>query len=220
MSDEKLQEATEFMKARPKIDESQVEEMRNKLTKKMDKWADKIQVSMAFTPKVNRREGERWTDENGKSWEMKDNIARSVGVRDAARMPIWCPSCTHPMNKKIDDKFYWTRGWCFDCNVEKDGEMIARRDGSWEKYCTQIMRANEVSFLKDKIMEHMEYMRTFRAPQIHFESGGWEEIATREDFAPLFEKLEADIEFCLARLDVIKKEQEEEENRKKEDSVS
>lgn len=205
---EEFKEATEFMKERPKIDEKKILEMRNKITEKVDKWANRIQVSMAFTPKITRREGERWTGENGKSWEMKDGVAQSISTTQSARMPIWCPSCKKPMNNRLDPKFYWTRGWCFDCNVEKDGEMIARRDGSWEKYEQEIMRANEVSILKDKISEHMEYIRTFRPPQIHFDDGRWEQLAEKTDFSLLFEKLEADIDFCLKRLEYIKNEEE------------
>ena len=205
---DKVKEATEFMKERPEVDEAKILEMRDRITNKVDKWANRIQVSMAFTPKITRREGERWVDGNGKNWVMSDGIAQSISTTQDARMPIWCPSCKKPMNGTYDKKFYWLRGHCLNCNIDRDGEMIAKNDGTWEKYQHEIMTANEVAMLKDKIAEHLDYIRTFSTPQAHFDDGRWEELATRQDFSMLFEKLEADIEFCLARLEIIRQEEE------------
>jgi hypothetical protein len=205
---EEFKEPQEFLKDRPKIDEKKIQELRDKVGNKLNKWADKIQVSMAITPKITRNEGERWI-EDGKTWEMKGGVRMSVSNLVEARMPFWCPKCTKPMNHKWDRKFWSIRGWCYDCNIEFEGQM--RLDGTWDRFEKETMRANEISWLKDKIAEHMDYIRTFKEPQIFFEDGRYEVLATKDEFSELFKTIEKDIEFMLARLEVIKAEQEAEE---------
>jgi hypothetical protein len=191
------------------LDEKKVAEMRSKISQKMNKWADRIQVSMAITPKITRYEGDRWTDDNGKTWEIKGGIKQSVSHLIEARMPHWCPKCTKPMNHKFDRKFYYLRGWCYDCNVEHDGAMMA--NGTWPKFEKEMMRANEISWLKDNIQRELDVIHNFKEPQLMFEDGRIEILAGREEFSELFKKLEEDIQLMMDRLEVIKREQEAEE---------
>ena len=208
MSDE-FKEPTSFLKEdRPKINEAKIQELRNKVGNKLNKWADRIQVSMTIIPKITRNEGDRW-EEDGKLWEMKGGVKMSVSNLINARMPFWCPKCTKPMNHKFDRKFWSIRGWCYDCNIEHDGQMMV--DGTWPRFEREMLRANEIAWLKDKIAEHVDYIRTFKEPQVFFEDGRYEILATKDEFSELFHKLELDIQFMLDRLDVIKREQEDEE---------
>lgn len=80
--------------------------VRQSVGKKLNSWADRIQVSMAFIPKVQHVEGERW-EENGKTWTIKNGLRQSISVLDAARMPHWCPKCSKPMNNRFDRKFFF-----------------------------------------------------------------------------------------------------------------
>lgn len=209
MSD--FQEPTEYTKG-PKLSEQElqqkVEGMREGITKKLTKWADRIQVSMAFTPKVERLEGERW-EEGGKTWEMKGGIPQSVSMLQAARMPHWCPKCSKPLNHRFDRKFYYLRGWCYNCNIDIEGAMRLKNDGSWERYEKRLMRENEKSFLRDEINKKLDYMRTFKEPELVFGDGRWEKLATIADFKDMFELLEKDIEFMMTRLEQINKEEQE-----------
>lgn len=197
----------------PKLSEKEMEQklddLRKNVGQKLNKWADRLQFSMHYTPKIERYEGERWT-EGGKTWILQNGTKKSISVLQEARMPHWCPRCSMPMNHRFDRKFYYLRGHCFNCNVELEGEM--RLNGTWEEFEKRTTRENEKAFLRDKIQEHMEYIRTFKEPQLHFSDGRWEKLATVEDFRGIFESLEKDIEFMLNRLEQIRKEEEEESN--------
>lgn len=188
--------------------DQKVEGLRHNLAKKMGTWADKIQVSMAFTPKIERVEGETWT-ENDKTYIVKDGIKQNVSHMQNIRMPWWCPKCEKSMNHRFDRKFYYLRGWCYNCNIEWEGQL--RLEGKWEAFERRMLRENEKSWLREKIQEHTEYMRTFTVPTVYFEDGRFERLAEQSMFDELFGELTKDIELCLARLDVIKTEEETEE---------
>jgi hypothetical protein len=182
-------------------------EIRGSVSEKVNKWADRIQVSMAYTPKVERKEGERWT-ENGKTYVMKGGIKQSLTLMEEARMPHWCPKCSKAMNHRFDRKFYYLRGWCFNCNVEVEGKM--RIDGTYEAWERKLCRANEVSWIKDKIEGHLTYIKEFKEPTVYFENGGYEVIAKKEEFEETFKTLLKDVEFLLKRLETIQAEEEAE----------
>lgn len=188
--------------------ELKLDEIRNGVASKMKSWADRVQISMATTPQIQRVEGEHWK-EDGKLWTVKDGAHQSISILSETRMPIWCPKCSLPMNHRFDRKFYFLRGHCFNCNVDIEGEM--RINGTWEVFEKRLVRENEKAFLRDKINEHMEYIRTFKEPQIHFQDGRWEKLASISDFKELFETLEKDIDFMLARLEYMKKEETNDE---------
>jgi len=183
-----------------------VDNIRADLAKKLDKWADRIIVSMAYVPKIQRVEGERWI-EDGKTWELKNGVKISVSKTQDAKMPWWCPKCSKPMNHRFDRKFYSLRGFCYNCNIEAENDM--RLNGTWETFEKEIIRANEVAFLKDKINEKLEFIRTFTPPQLVFEDGRWEELAPLASFQELFEEQLRDIDFMLKRLELIKIEEEQ-----------
>ena len=82
-----------------------------------------------------------------------------------------------------------------------------RIDGTWEAFEKSMVRENERAYLRDMISERKEYIRTFRTPQIHFENGGWEELAKIEHFTELFESLQKDIAACEERLKAIDAEE-------------
>jgi hypothetical protein len=196
---------------RPKFSEHEMEqkltEIRSNVSAKLNKWADRVQVSMHFVPNIPRLEGERWT-EDGKQYIMKGGVKQSVSLLQDARMPWWCPRCSKPMNHRFDRKFYYLRNWCFDCNVEVEGQM--RIDGTYEAFERRLCRENEKAFLRDKIQQHLDYIRTFKLPQVHFSDGRWEQLGSIDIFEAKFAELEKDIEFCQARIEAIQLEEQEE----------
>lgn len=201
----------QYVKNAPQISEKEMqtklEEIKFNVGSKMKTWADRLQFSMAFTPKIERFEGEVWS-EDGKRWIMTDGIKRSYSVLQDARMPWWCPKCKRTMNHRFDRKFYYLRGHCFNCNVEFEGAM--RINGTWDEFERRLLRENEKSILRDKIEEHIAYMKDFRVPQMHFGDGRWEQLGTMKDYAPKFEQLQSDIDFMLGRLEEIRQEEEKE----------
>lgn len=184
--------------------QAKLEDIRKSIGSKMKTWSDRLHVSMYHKPNVKRFEGESW-EEDGHTWTIKNGIRQTVSKIDNIRMPIWCPKCNKPMNHRFDRKFYYLRNHCFDCNV--DWENTMRINGTWEEFEKRMLKENEKSYLKDKIEEHIDYMRTFKEPQLHFEDGRWETLASKNDFKELFETLENDIEIMLNRLDNINQEE-------------
>jgi hypothetical protein len=193
----------------PKDMETKLDEIRKNVGQKMTKWADRILISMSPSPQITRIEGERWSD-GTKQWIMKDGVKQSVSTLEVARMPWWCPKCSVAMSHKFDRKFYYLRGWCYNCNIEFEGAL--RLNGQWPEFEKRMIRENEKSYLRDKINEHQEYIRTFKIPQMHFGDGRWEALAELSDFDGLFAELEKDIEVCLQRLENIAAEEQEELN--------
>lgn len=205
------EEVTRYTKSPISEAEMQIklEEIRNKVSAKMNKWSNKLVFSTYTTPNIIRLEGEKWS-EGGKTWIIDRGIKKNFTATQDARMPHWCPKCSISMNHRFDRKFYFLRGHCFNCNIAFEQKM--RNDGTWELFEKRMIRENEKAFLKDKIQEHLDYIRTFKVPQIHFENGGWEELAPLSAFTELFETLEADVDKMLKRLDKIREIEEEEAN--------
>jgi hypothetical protein len=191
--------------------EKKITQIRQQVTKKLNKWADRLVIAVTTSANmrqaISRIEGEVWT-EDGKQWELKNGIRQTVSITQEARMPIWCPKCSKPMNHRFDRKFYNLRNMCFNCNIEWEGEM--RLNGTWVEFEKRMMRENEKSFLRDKIQEHMSYLRGFSEPTLYFSDGRYEVLANKSQFEQLFSMIEQDIEFMLSRLAVIQKEEQEE----------
>lgn len=193
-------------KEQVKVSEKKIEEMRSMINTKMDSWANKIQVSM--TPRqseIQRAEGEEWVDISGKKWRRENGINQTVGHMQHAVMPWWCPNCTKVMNHRFDRKFFFTKGWCYDCNIEFEGKL--RLDGLYEKYEKCLIASNEKAILRDKIIEHTTYIKEFKVPTVYFEDGRFEVIAEKETFEPLFEKLLEDVDLMVERLEELAKEE-------------
>jgi hypothetical protein len=182
----------------PRLTEEQMqrklEDIRTDVSKRLNKWADKIQVGFTNSSKIERVEGETWK-ENGKTYIMKNGIKQSQSAYVDARMPWHCPKCSKSMSHRFDRKFYYLRGWCFNCNVDWEGQM--RVNGTWDAFERRMMMENRKSQLRDMIVERTEYMRNFKEPQIHFQDGRWEKLATIDEFRGLFDQLEAEIAQCV-----------------------
>jgi hypothetical protein len=165
---------------------------------KMTKWSNKLVFGGYYKDGDKEyKEGDVWEDADGKEWTIKNGIKQTVTKLDSAKSPWWCPRCEGPMNNKLHDKFYRLRGACFDCVINYEGLM--RVHGVWDAYERRTLRNNEKAFIKDRINENEEYIRTFRTPQIHFENGGWQELAPIETFQGRFAEMRADNEFLKER---------------------
>ena len=199
--------ASEYIRDDAKIEvKRRADEQVGAIREKMNKWANKISVG-GFNPKKvdEHKEGDEWEDEDGKLWEFKHGIKQGVRKNANAILPFWCPRCGLSLHHKLHDTFYKLRGACHNCVVSYEGKM--RVDGVWEIYERKTMRQNEKSFLNDAISKHEDYIRTFKVPQVHFEDGRWEELATLESFEVKFNELRKDILFMKTRLEQIKKDE-------------
>ena len=111
--------------------------------------------------KENKHEvGDRWIDADGKEWEQKEGYTISVPrYIEEARVPYACPKCSKDMydkEQKLNIKFYWIRGHCFDCQLKEETQV--RVSGNWKKYEQTILIQNIMSFLNDSKKEILEYL--------------------------------------------------------------
>lgn len=182
--------------------QQKISALRQKLEQKVQKFDRPV---FGYTPpKIERKEGDEWTDSDGKLWTMKNGLIQSISKLQGYKRPWWCPKCSKAMNHRFDDKFYNRTGKCYNCNIDDDTKMMI--DGTFEAMEKTRVRNNEISWLKDHISECKDYIRTFKTPQVHFENGGWEEIASIQQFTGLFNQIREEIALCEGRLKFLEDE--------------
>tara|TARA_R100000908_G_C3656697_1_gene85874 strand:+ start:37 stop:615 length:579 start_codon:yes stop_codon:yes gene_type:complete len=76
----------------------------------------------------------------------------------SVRMPLFCPKCKKAMKKKLDDKFWRTKGHCFDCQIEFENQL--RVKGEFDTYAKEIINNNKKAFLKDMKQSLEEFEET------------------------------------------------------------
>lgn len=190
--------------------ERKVAAVRADVSNRLNKWTNKIifAVSSGDKPHIKREEGEQWV-EGDKTWVVKNGIRQTVSKLETARMPWWCPVCKKPMNHRFDRKFYYIRGWCYDCNINFEHQLRIV-PGKWEAFERRKIKENEISIVKHDMQETVDYLKTFTEPKIYFENGGYEVLATKAQFKSLFDELEKKIEQSLEKITILEQELKEE----------
>jgi hypothetical protein len=187
--------------------EEKINSLRHGMMEKMKKF-DRPIYGYQPPPEPERKEGDEWTDSNGKRWTVKNGIKQSISKTAKFRMPWWCPKCQKAMNHRFDRKFWNLYGYCYNCAIEEHTKM--RIEGTWDVFERKTIRENEKAYLKTLIEEYKDYMKTFRTPQVHFEDGRWDEIAPISQFESMFNNMKQDIEICERKLKEIEEEEKEE----------
>ncbi len=77
----------------------------------------------------------------------KTREGKMTEIMKSVRMPWFCPSCKKAMKKKLDRKFWRTKGHCFDCQIEIENKM--KINGEFEKYAETIKLENQKAYLVD-----------------------------------------------------------------------
>jgi len=77
----------------------------------------------------------------------KTRKSELTDVMASVRMPWFCPKCDKAMKKKLDNKFWRTKGHCFDCQIEFENKL--RVKGEYENYEKSLMLENQKAYLKD-----------------------------------------------------------------------
>jgi len=73
-------------------------------------------------------------------------------VQEALTVPEKCPSCGKNMRdheKRLNFKFYFKRGKCFDCVIKEEREIKQQGPEAWKQYQKEIMLANAEAWFKD-----------------------------------------------------------------------
>ena len=81
-------------------------------------------------------------------------------VMQSVRMPMFCPKCKKAMKKKLDDKFWRTKGHCFDCQIDFENKLRLKGNGAFEEYARTIELENKKSYLKDMKQSLEEFEQT------------------------------------------------------------
>ena len=76
----------------------------------------------------------------------------------SVRMPLFCPKCKKTMKKKLDDKFWRTKGHCFDCQIEFENKLKVK--GEFDDYAKNIINGNKKAYLKDLKQSLVEFEET------------------------------------------------------------
>jgi len=103
-------------------------------------------IQVGYTPDAQKNEG-------GKTRES--DLSK---VMQSVRMPWFCPTCKKAMKKKLDDKFWRTKGHCFDCQIEFENKL--RVKGEFENYARTLEIENRKAYVKDLKQSLVEFEST------------------------------------------------------------
>ena len=122
-------------------------ERQNKALKDLlsGKEYEKDYVQVGYEGKKDNRGGETRESELSK-------------VMQSVRMPLFCPKCKKAMKKKLDDKFWRTKGHCFDCQIEFENKLKVK--GEFDDYAKNIINGNKKAYLKDLKQSLVEFEET------------------------------------------------------------
>jgi hypothetical protein len=147
------------------------------------------------TPKV-------WieTDTNGNRFRITQNegyrTKRPVNstldiVKETLSVPDSCPSCGKKMRdheQRLNFKFYFMRGKCFECVLVEERKIKAEGPEAWERYEKQIMLDNAEAWFKDTDKE----FEVLKASTIETLWANAEGDSKEADISAFIEKMEND----------------------------
>ena len=103
----------------------------------------------------------RVTQHDGfKSREPENSIREQI--REALHVPEKCPECGTEMRnheKRLNFKFYYSRGKCFGCVLKEERQIKAKGPEAWKEYENKIMLANAEGWFNDADKE-VEILKT------------------------------------------------------------
>lgn len=130
-----------------------VNNVRRKINEIMKKTDERVVVGWRPELQETRKEGDVWEDLDGRKWTVKNGIKQTVTKLDLAKTPLWCPKCSKSLSHRFDLKFWRIRGHCMDCNIKEETAIKSQGPEAWAQYEQQIMKANYIASVKDKIEE-------------------------------------------------------------------
>jgi len=147
-------------------------------------------VQVGYTSDLEgKKDGDTWTDAQGKSWIYKNGRKRRVNKSlkinpDSVRLR--CSDCNMDMKwgNYLDDKIFPKTNRCYDCNVKFETKL--KLDGKFENYEKIKIFNNQKSFcldLKSKLEETIKYLETSSDDIVYLNEDGSKEVwkdTTRE----------------------------------------
>jgi len=123
-------------------------------------------VSFAGADKeiIKRKVGERWTDEDGRSWEQHEggkievselgDIMAETRAYLQALNTCKASDCQTIKYGRVDKKLISKTGYCLHCLTKK--EAIIKLDGLWEAYEDYKIYNNMISYGKDVVSQFQQ----------------------------------------------------------------
>lgn len=174
------------------------------------------QISFAGADKQNekREVGERWTDENGKSWEQhaagKIEVSELGDIMAETRAYLSqlnsCKSddCNTIKLSRADKKLISKTGYCATCLAKK--ELIIKIDGLWEAYEDYKIYNNMISYGKDVISQFTQaYNDAKQEYEVVQEDGKLEKWSMERDVNELKAEILSDITRFKQEIEQAKK---------------
>lgn len=174
------------------------------------------QISFAGTDKQNikREIGERWTDENGKSWEQHaggkvevselGDIMAETRAYLAALNTCKGDGCNTIKLSRADKKLISKTGYCATCLAKK--ELVIKLDGLWDAYEDYKIYNNMISYGKDIITQFQQaYNDAKQEYEIVQEDGTLEKWSMERDVNELKAEILADITRFEGEIELAKK---------------
>ena len=126
--------------------------------------------------------------EGFKSREPENSILKTI--KDALSVPDKCPGCGKDMRdheKRLNFKFYFKRGKCFECVLKEERKIKQQGPEAWQKYQNEIMSANAEAWFKDADKE-VEILKSQLVKVWQNADGEYGEA----DMSSFLEKMESD----------------------------
>ena len=104
---------------------------------------------------IKRKVGDKWTDDNGYTWEQKDGFKIKHGKLDELRNYLQsfpsCPNeiCTCSKPSQADLKMKSFHGMCLDCVVDMEHKIRLKGSEAWKRYERGKMKENAESWLRE-----------------------------------------------------------------------
>jgi hypothetical protein len=162
-----------------------------------------ISFSGADKEKIKRKVGEKWTDENGKSWEqleagkietsdLGDTMAEVRAYLDRLNT---CKGdkCKTIKPGRVDKKLISKTGYCTNCLAEKETQIKA--DGLWKEYEEYKIYSNMIGYGNDVLAQFRQALTDCKQEyDMVNEDGTIEKWRMERDVNEMKAEISADIE--------------------------
>lgn len=150
-------------------------------------------------PNIQRKEGEVWTDNDGKKWTQKNGYKSPVHEQTELIRTQIQQKCKCGQNIKygtrLDEKFFWKTGKCFDCIIKEETRL--RILGVFPQYENYKLISNYLGNLEDikrQIQDSIRYLKN--------EDGELKIVCNSEGFLEKFTGLNTTELLIAARKDL------------------
>ena len=161
-----------------------------------------ISFAGADKQKIKRKVGEKWTDENGKSWEQLEAGAIQTSdlsdtMADVRAYLAQLNTCKGEGCKTIklsrhDKKLVSKTGYCLACLVKKEAQI--KIDGLWDAYEDYKIYSNMIAHGKDIVAQFQQaYNDAKQTYEVVQEDGKIETWSMERDVNELKAEIMADI---------------------------